>query len=206
MCFSASASFIASAGLGVLGAASLKRAKKRERLLALIPLLFAVQQFIEGLQWLVVVSGKASLALGYAYLFFAFLLWPTYIPFMALQLETRERRKPALRFFLLLGIVMTVYLASALLTHPVAISVFERHISCEINLPFAVIGAVIYVTIVTGSLIASSVQHVRIFGFLALFSSILAWQLYEATFTSVWCFFAAVLSSVVYLHFHKKTT
>ena len=72
MCFSAEASFIASGGLAVAGGASLKVAKKEQRLIALIPLLFAIQQAIEGMQWLYLYRGTSSLKLAYAFLFFGF--------------------------------------------------------------------------------------------------------------------------------------
>lgn len=53
MCFSAEASFAASAALAATGLSSVVLAKtKKIRLVALIPLAFSVQQAIEGFQWL----------------------------------------------------------------------------------------------------------------------------------------------------------
>ena len=53
MCFSATASFGASAVLGVIGVAAVAKAKtKPQRLFASIPLVFAVQQLSEGFLWL----------------------------------------------------------------------------------------------------------------------------------------------------------
>ena len=68
MCFSAPASFIASGGLLALGGASLAVAKKEDKVLALIPFLFGIQQGLEGFQWLYLNSGSPSLLLGYAFL------------------------------------------------------------------------------------------------------------------------------------------
>ena len=53
MCFSATASFGASAVLGAIGIIAVAKAKtKPQRLFATIPLIFAVQQLTEGLLWL----------------------------------------------------------------------------------------------------------------------------------------------------------
>ena len=49
MCFSAPASFIAGTALSVIGVAALKRTESKSEIpFALIPLLFGIQQLIEG--------------------------------------------------------------------------------------------------------------------------------------------------------------
>ena len=53
MCFSATASFIAGTTLSVVGVAALKRTEAKTELpFAAIPLLFGIQQLIEGVIWL----------------------------------------------------------------------------------------------------------------------------------------------------------
>ena len=53
MCFSATASFTAGAGLLIVGAVAARRARQPAELpFALIPALFGVQQLIEGAIWL----------------------------------------------------------------------------------------------------------------------------------------------------------
>jgi hypothetical protein len=53
MCFSATASFGAAVVLGTIGIVAMSKAgTKPQRLLAAIPLIFAVQQVTEGLIWL----------------------------------------------------------------------------------------------------------------------------------------------------------
>jgi hypothetical protein len=70
MCFSANASFAASGVLAAVGAASIRETKtKRGLLYAFIPLIFAIQQFVEGLQWLTR-PGAWSVFLAYGFLFF----------------------------------------------------------------------------------------------------------------------------------------
>ena len=53
MCFSATASFVAGTTLSTIGVATITKVKQRSELpFALIPLLFGIQQFIEGIIWL----------------------------------------------------------------------------------------------------------------------------------------------------------
>jgi hypothetical protein len=49
MCFSATASFVASCGIGSIGVATLRHVREpRALLFASVPMLFAVHQFTEG--------------------------------------------------------------------------------------------------------------------------------------------------------------
>ena len=50
----------------------------------------------------------------------------------------------------------------------------------------------------------SSHRWVLVFGVLALLSFGAAYAFYATWFISVWCFFAALLSAVIYLHFTWK--
>ena len=47
----------------------------------------------------------------------------------------------------------------------------------------------------------SSHKLINIFGVLALLLFMVAYWFYTVAFFSVWCFFAAILSVVIYLHF-----
>jgi hypothetical protein len=90
MCFSASASFTASAVLMPLGLYSthLARTNKQPNYvpLALVPFFFGVQQFVEGLEWTALDQGRieplTTLA-GLGFLFFAYCFWMIWIPWSA---------------------------------------------------------------------------------------------------------------------------
>jgi len=75
MCFSATASFTAGATLSALGIATLTQIRsRRELLLGSFPLLFAIQQFFEGLVWLTIEQTSLNTInslLTYSFLFFA---------------------------------------------------------------------------------------------------------------------------------------
>jgi len=90
MCFSASASFTASAVLMPLGLYSAHVARSTQQKdyipLALTPFFFGVQQLIEGLVWTGIDKGKieplTSLA-SLGFLFFAYCFWMIWIPWSA---------------------------------------------------------------------------------------------------------------------------
>ena len=90
MCFSATASF--SAGILLLGAGvvAVKSAHgSRELPLAAIPLLFSIQQLIEGVVWLTFryEAPLLNAVMTHAYSFFSHVLWPVYVPVAVLLVE-----------------------------------------------------------------------------------------------------------------------
>lgn len=204
MCFSASASFLAGGGLAAVGAKSLKKAKKKTRFLASIPLIFGIQQTIEGFQWLAEPGSMESLWLGYGFLFFAFLLWPTYVPITVYKLETNKKNKQALLFLSGTGIMMSIYLLIVLLMEPLKIERVAHSILYSIDAPYLYAGALVYVVIICASLVLSSEKIIRQLGYLVFASAVLSAILFSATWISVWCFFAAVISSIIYFYFTQS--
>ena len=106
MCFSVTASFVAGTVLSATGAVTIKKAKTKSEIpFATIPLLFGVQQFVEGAVWL---SFQYSAQIfnqmaTYAYLGFAYVLWPIFVPLSVGLLETDPRRKTYCTHFSLSG-------------------------------------------------------------------------------------------------------
>jgi len=202
MCFSATASFTASAVLGAVGIASLKQVKRKEDyFLAAIPFLFAIQQFFEGLIWLFPDRGLTTLIFGYVFLFFAFLLWPTYFPLATWAHETDPKRRCMLRSMIFFGAFGTFYLLVTLLTQSLVVQIIDRHVCYLVDVPYYVSGVILYVSVTIGSLFLSSKRFLQLFGLLVLFSAVISWVFYEQAFTSVWCFFAALLSFLLYFYF-----
>src|SRR5258708_7431556 len=96
MCFSAQASFAASAALlpaGVYCVGSPLRWRWGMLLLALVPLAFSVQQFAEGLVWRGLEQGDALLVQNASvlFLFFAIVFWPFWIPLSLIPLATGNK-------------------------------------------------------------------------------------------------------------------
>lgn len=207
MCFSATASFAASAVLGTTGVAALTTVKdKRDYFIAAVPVLFAVQQFIEGLVWVTLGQGLLTESLAYGFLFFAFLLWPMYIPLAVWAHERNPSRKCMLRYLIFFGSIGSFYLLVVLFTQSLGVEVAGSSLCYKINAPFEVPGIILYVSVTIGALLMSTSRFIQWFGALSLLSAAFAWFAYERAFTSIWCFFAAVLSLLIAFRFflHKK--
>ena len=204
MCFSATASFTAGTALIAVGGLTVHKSRGKVELpLALIPLLFGVQQLSEGVLWL---SLRHDLPLlkslaTYTFSMFSHVLWPIFVPFAILLVETRRRRKTALSVFQMLGLSVGLYLLYFIVRFPVTAHVHGHSIFYDS--PHFYIGAVLMVyllaTCVSG--LFSSHWCINVFGVLAFVLAIVAYQVSVATFVSVWCFYAAVLSLLIYAHF-----
>lgn len=204
MCFSASASFAAGTALLALGAVTLKKAGHRAELAyAAVPLLFGVQQLIEGVVWLTFDSSEALLnpAMTFAYSLFSHVLWPLYVPFAALLLEPVRWRRQALLAFLATGGAVAIYLLVNMFRFPIESRPLGGHI--EYASPHFYILPVMagYLAGTCISMLFSSHSLVKAFGAAAMLSFGLSYAIYRQWFISVWCFFAAVLSVIVLLYF-----
>jgi hypothetical protein len=208
MCFSATASFTAGTFLLGIGTLTLKSARSpRERPFAAIPLLFAVQQLIEGVIWLTFSSEAPLLnvVMTYAYSFFSHVLWPIYVPLAVLLIEPPGWRRQALVAFLVAGLGVGLYLLVMLVAFPVVSRPTGQHVEYVSPHFFVAVAMTLYLLSTSVSLVLSTHRTVRLFGALALVSFGIAYAFYAVWFISVWCLFAALLSAVVYLHFMPRT-
>ena len=219
MCFSATASFGASAILGTVGIiAGVKARTNPQRVFATIPLIFAVQQLAEGLLWLSlknadIVSWQTSLT--YIYLVFAMAVWPLWIPLTIRLLEKDAKRKKIMNALVTIGAVVTVIVILVLSLYPVQVMSplcltcpmsstpgVRDHLHYEFTFPpvaksLITAFTVLYImaTIVTPFI--SSIRKMKWLGIVFLVSYLFAVIFYNDFVVSVWCFFAAMLSFVV---------
>ncbi|MGV8822814.1 DUF6629 family protein [Methylibium petroleiphilum] len=204
MCFSAEASFTAGAVLLLVGAATLRRARVRSELpYAWIPVLFGIQQVLEGALWLTFPDRAPLLntVLTHAYSFFSHVLWPIYVPFAALALETVIWRRRVLIGIAVAGSAVGLYLLVTLFTLPIVATVSGQHIAYESPHFYALAAMSLYLLGTCASLMFSSHARVVAFGVAAFASAVAAYVFYATWFISVWCFFAGVLSVIVFLYF-----
>ena len=208
MCFSATASFVAGTALSGIGATTIAKVKQRSELpFAMIPLLFGIQQLIEGVVWLTFSHDAPFLrqASTYSYSMFSHVLWPIYVPFAFRFVETTAWRRRAMLWFLGAGIVAGSYLFYQILTRPLVAAVEGHHL--VYNAPhfhlLPVMTLYVIATCVSGFF--SGHPFVRLFGALSLFSFIATYFLYEHALVSVWCFFAALLSVLIDLRLRYPT-
>ncbi len=202
MCFSAQASFGASIVLGIMGMYALRKAKPQERFLALIPLLFGIQQFFEGIVWITYANPAHQLITTlatYSFCFFAFFFWPVWIPITVLKMETNSRKKPFLYLLLVLGAIVSSILAFSMIMNGIQTTVSCSHIKYDVFLPeiLETIGVIFYCLATIIPLLISSKKWVPLFGLLTVGSVAITHFFYSTYFASVWCFFAAILSSMI---------
>ena len=207
MCFSATASLAAGASLLAIGTVTVGKAWCRSELpFAAIPLFFGLQQILEGIVWLTF-RFDAPLLNPFAtnaYSFFSHVFWPIYVPFAALALEAVAWRRKVIHAFLAIGTLAALYLLVNMARFPITSKVTGAHIEYA--------SAHFYVDVVMGSYLAgtclsmlfSSHRIVIVFGAAALSSFIAVYRIYTLWFISVWCFFAALLSALVYSHFRAR--
>lgn len=206
MCFSATASFTAGITLSVLGVATLRQVpSRREFLLGTFPLLFAIQQFSEGLVWLTI--GQDSLnsinaLVTYNFLFFATVIWPIFCPLSIYLLETHAVKRKMSLGLAFIGLAFGIYLFGFVLTHGVDSARFSGNLLYDLNfIPFYEGNKYLYLLVTAFPFLLASELHLRLFGAFVILSFGMSELFYKVAFVSVWCFFAAVLSSGLYFIF-----
>ena len=206
MCFSASASFVAGAALSAAGVVTLRMtSRKAEIPFAMIPLLFGLQQLTEGLIWLSFrnESMLPNATLTFIYSLFSHVLWPIYIPFAVGLLETVPLRRKAVAACQIAGTAVGLYLLYFIVQFPVTSRVLEKHIAYDSPHFYIVAVMLLYLTATCASSLFSSSRVIQVFGALSLATFIAAYAIHVATFFSVWCFFAAILSFIIYYYFRQ---
>jgi len=214
MCFTALASFSSAALLLPLGAVStlIARRSGRDDLLplALCPLFFGLQQGLEGLVWLGLMGGRFAsylhpVAIGY--LLFAYAFWPIWIPWTGLRFaeaHLSDQRLGLLRLVRPLGVMLGLLLWLPLLIDPQVVmpEVVRGSLVYTADVPYAAwglgsFGKVLYGGIISLPLLLAPSARFAAFGFSLLIAFCLADWAYHQAFSSVWCYFSAVLSSMI---------
>jgi hypothetical protein len=220
MCFNAASSFVAAAALIPAGIYTLHAARDgdiRYRPLAAFPLLFGVQQALEGVLWLELLPDAAGeiggIAFGSAlgFLFFAYLLWPGLVPLAAWRVEPPGLRRRLFAATAVLGGLFGGSLFLPLIINPDWLQVFivrgsilyHPQLIYDPYIDRELVRA-IYALIVAAPLIGSSDRMVREFGVLILASVMVSAIAFGYAFVSIWCFFAALLSAYLVLRLPRR--
>jgi hypothetical protein len=205
MCFSTEASFSAGALLTTVGVASwLKSSTTPQRVLSCIPLLFGAQQLSEGFVWLSLTHEQLAhweRPATLAFLFFAMVLWPILAPTAVWLLEPEGKRKAWLGVLVGLGGILAAYLGYCLSQFHVQANLDCRHVQYDLNFPEALnpISGPLYFVVTVLPPLMSSLRRVRLQGVAVVFAYVLAKEFFDHYVISVWCFFAAVVSTMVLL-------
>ncbi len=204
MCFSANASFGAGIVLSVIGVATIKKVQQPSQIIfASIPLIFAVQQITEGILWLALGNsgnGSVQIVTTYIFLFFAQIVWPVWVPLAILMFEKKDERKKTEKTLVVIGAMVSLYLAYCLLSFHVQAKIIGQHISYIQDYPagLSLYGGVLYVTATIAPPFFSNIKRMWMLGTAILISYIITHIFYTDYIVSVWCFFASIISLAVF--------
>jgi hypothetical protein len=209
MCFSATANFVGSGVLGVVGAVTLTKVKhRRELLFASLPVLFAIHQFIEGFVWLGLdgfLSPAVTHDMGAAFMLYAQGLLPFLLPLSVLLFEPTAKSRRRMLPLLALGTGTTLYILWALTAFPTQVYVRGDSIVYINQATNNLTVAVLYVIATCGSLFLSKIKMMVAFGAanLVILLAVMAFKRYA--FTSLWCAYAAIVSVIILWYFWKSS-
>jgi len=199
MCFSAEVSFGAAAVITTVGVVAYKKAKPSAfRYLAMIPILFGIHQFLEGLVWVFMeAESPTNIEISkYAYLCFAWVVWPFYIPYANWKVEQNATRKKILKGFMGIGAFLAIVLIAAMFLLDINASIFDHSILYEVQYQSGylwIIHSLYFAAVVLPNAV-SSTPKMWILAALNIVLFTMGKIMLEGNVISVWCFFAAITS------------
>ncbi len=192
------------AGVGVATLFRIKHLK--ELLFAATPLLFAVHQIIEGFVWLGLdgdVSRSVLEGAGAAYMLYAQGLLPILLPLSVLLIEPTRNRIKLLVPFTVLGCGLALYILWALTRFGTKVYILNHSIVYFNPGTSHAAVAVLYIIATCGSLFFSGYPYLVLLGVLNMVGLLIVLYFKVHAFTSLWCAYAAMVSVLVYWHFHR---
>jgi hypothetical protein len=202
MCFSAAGSFALSGILAGIGTVSVARNTSRShRLFAAIPLLFAAQQAAEGVVWSTFPPSEHELAHRAAtvtFLVVAMAIWPMLVSSSLRDAELDPGRRRALSGLFDAGVLVAVGSTLLMMRSPPVAAIAGHSIRYESvaigNRAVELLALFAYLVPTIAPFFVSTMRAARMIGITLVISLIATLVVQRDALTSVWCFFAAVLS------------
>lgn len=177
----------------------------REIPLAAIPAIFGVQQLVEGGLWLgLPAQTPATSMLAIIYLLFSHVLWPLFVPLAVWLIEPSALHRRRIAWAIAAGAATSLFFLAIIMSEPAFAAIEGSHIKYHLPHPHEEIAIIFYVTATCIAPLLSSIRSVRLLGLLITASMIASYVIYAMWFASVWCFFAALVSGVIFLHFRSR--
>jgi len=204
MCFSPEASFAGGVIISSIGIATIRKVHKPTQIVfACIPLFFGIQQIAEGFLWLTIplpdyiLIQKLS---AYIFLVMAVVIWPMMIPLSVFYMEENIKRKKILWALLALGLTLSTYYIFCLISFSVNPQIMRFHIQYNTGFPKSIALPIFitYLVVTITPLFVSSIKKTHLLGILMFLSCLVTAIFFTQFLTSVWCFFAAIISGVIY--------
>jgi hypothetical protein len=205
MCFSATASFSAAGILALAGVATLSKARgPREWPLAAVPLVFALQQGIEGMLWRTVPVGhQAGSVLATSFAVLALIVWPLFIPLAVGLAEKARKRRRLILALMGPGLGVAGYSILDIRAHPYMAWPAPHSLVYINDSPFPWPLMLAYLAAVCAPPLLSSSPAIRWFGIVVTFGLAITLGFFFVSLVSVWCFFAAIAGAILVGYFWR---
>lgn len=189
-----------------IGGASIAGADKPRRFFAAMPLVFAAQQAAEGVVWLTIdAPAHATLhrAAVFGFLAFALVVWPTWVPWSLRVAERDAARRKWLTRLTWAGLVVSVGAVVLLAWWKPGAYIEGHSVHYNFGVPTGTVSHVLLVVAYAApafvSFFVSSIELSNVFGAALVLSMGAALFIRAEALTSVWCFFAAGLSVLIFV-------
>lgn len=218
MCFSATASFTAAAILTTVGFVTTTRiaTNRSQKMYAAIPLLFGMQQLAEGIVWTSMGQDSPMFLFAqsigaFAFLGFALVVWPSWVPWAIFNIETEPNRRLALKIMGFVGFgvsatTMWFLYRSQPTPHVIGQCMAYSLTGITRNVPPNA-DFLLYMATVPVPFFVSSHRDVKMTGALIMTGLFISHIVNREASTSVWCFFAALSSFYIVWSFmvHRES-
>lgn len=205
MCFSPTGDLVGGTivvGIGIDACLHLKRRFEYVAIAAL-PIALGLHQIDETFVWWWL-QGHVGSAVGHVtmwiYLVFALVVLPTLVPVMVFFFTPRTSRRWRLAPFIVLGMVMSAILLEAMRVGHPTVQLGTYHLAYTIGLRHGIVIIGLYIVATCGPMLASGFGPMVWFGAANLVAVIVLALLCASGFTSLWCFYAALVSGAIAVH------
>ena len=210
MCFSAPVSFTTGILISAVGILGLMRVRRPEmRLFAALPLLFGAQQLTEGFIWTALPtapSGPIVHGLTQLYAFFIGALWPILFPLSLLLFEPSRARRRLIGAVLLVGCLVAVYTLVVMGMFGFTVGVTNHCLVYDNPAGIWPGMVLIYLLVTCGAFFIASDDRIHWIGVANLAGFGIAASFFSLNLPSVWCFCAAVISSLIYWYIRARNS
>ncbi len=200
--------FILAGLVGVIGIMTLHNVSHpKEVVLASLPILFALHQFVQGFVWLGI-NGLVNQRLMHmsetAFVFYAQGVLQFLVPLAIWLIEPKGIKKNFIAILMAIGAALMVYTLWGLSVQPTIVTIKYGVLSYDNPSTRYMWIAIIYILTTCGSLTLSNSVAVQLFGWLNVLAIIIIHLVVPAGFTAIWCLYAAAVSVVLYLYFSER--
>ena len=207
MCYSPTASFVSAALIGTVGVTTLKHVRSPNTLLfGATPILFALHQFTEGLVWLGLQGRIGSVGRDHAAFLFTLYaqgVLPFLMPLAVALMEPAGWRRKAVFGLTAVGAVAAAWDAYGLIFLPTRVFVDHNAIAYRNAMTGNLAISLLYIASSCGALLLSTYRVVRWYGILNVIALVIVEIVREYAFASIWCFYAALMSIMLYWQFSR---